>query len=215
VQGMLKFWLVLSTVAYGITAGAQTTEMDTTFLRKAEGTIYTVFHKETAEGKLQGCGLEFSALKLDFSTKKGAPVKLVGSFYFRLATSDKLGYMLKLGLYDDIGADKANAPFYAFVRAPRGNAPKKAVRMDAESEGYALFVGLLDAEVVAVYKSISEQKQMTIGFNRKPGQQDVTAIIDLTVIDMQIRDGEFIRARSDVPVADFIACTSELFKLIK
>lgn len=43
------------------------------------GTFAVLPLRESADGKLIACGFEFSALTHDRSTKKGAPVKIVGS----------------------------------------------------------------------------------------------------------------------------------------
>lgn len=62
-----------------------------------EGTIYVVPHRESADGVLKACGLEFAALTADFSTRGGAHVRLVGSFYLR-SVGDGILYMLKMSI---------------------------------------------------------------------------------------------------------------------
>jgi hypothetical protein len=187
--------------------------------QKLEGTIYVIPHRESADGVLTGCGLEFSAMKRDFSTKQGAPVKIVGSFYLRPNPNTGLGYMLKLGVFDGFSYEKGFAPNNAFISAPNGKTPVKAIRAQAENPGFALFIGALDKDVIAAYAAIVEKSQLAVGFNRKPGQQDVTFILDLAVIDTQMRNEEVVRKRSSEPVDSFVACSSELLngakKLIK
>lgn len=180
--------------------------------QKLEGTIYVIPHRESADGVLSACGLEFAAMKRDFSTKQGAPVKIVGSFYLRLRKKAAIMYTLKLGMYDGFSSENGFAPHNAFIRAPDGKAPIKAIRVPAENAGFALFVGLLDDEVIAAYAAIAEKSQLVVGFNRKAGQQDVIVSLDLTVVDMQIKDNEVVRARSNKPVAEFMSCSGDLFE---
>lgn len=58
--------------------------------------------RESTDGKLIAHGLEFSALTYDRSTKKGPPVKIVGSYYLRHYSVAGLGYSLKLAIYDGL-----------------------------------------------------------------------------------------------------------------
>ena len=181
--------------------------------QRFEGTIYVIPHRESADGALTACGLEFSALKRDFSTMKGAPVKVVGSFYLRPNLHTGIAYVLKLGIFDGIEYKDGIAPANAFIRAPNGSTPEKAIRREAETKGFALFIGGLDETVVAAYAGIAEKSQLVIGFNRKPGQQDVTFKLDLTVVDIEMReDGQVIRKKSGEPVSEFIACSGDLFE---
>lgn len=176
-----------------------------------EGTIYVIPHRESADGSLTACGLEFGAFKRDFSTMKGAPVKLVGSFYLRPHSTTGLAYMLKVGAFDGFGSTKGFAPANAFIRGPNGRAPKKAIRQEAENKGFALFVGALDDEVIAAIAGIAEKKQLVVGFNRKPGQQDVIFNLDLTVIDTKMgSDGQPVRTRTNAAVDEFLACSDDL-----
>lgn len=200
---------------YGFSALSHAADPIAELAQKLEGTIYVIPHRESADGVLTGCGLEFAALKRDFSTQRGAPVKIVGSFYLRLNSNTGLAYMLKLGVFDGISYENGLAPNNAFISAPNGQAPVKAIRAQAENPGFALFIGLLDKEVTAAYASILEKSQLAVGFNRKPGQQDVTFILDLTVIDTQIRNEEVARKRGSEPVDTFVACSSELLASIK
>lgn len=212
----LKNGFAIATVCIATSAQAQSAAELEQLSAQMEGTIFTIPHTESADGMLKGCGLEFAALKRDFSTKKGGPVKLSGSVYFRLLGDSGLGYMLKLGLFDGFGPDPVqSAPANAFLKAPHGKTPKRAVRSNAESAGYALFFGSVDSDVFAAYESILIKKQVVVGFNRKAGQQDVVTTVDLSVVDTQVVDGRAVRTRSDQPVREFQACIVELVKMLK
>ena len=194
-----------------LNATAQTAADMAQLAQRLEGTIYVIPHRESADGSLTACGLEFAALKRDFSRMKGAPVKIAGSFYLRSHSVTGLAYMLKAGIFDGFDYTNGFAPANAFIRGPNNRAPKKAIRQEAENKGFALFIGALDDEVIAAYAGIAEKKQLVVGFNRKPGQQDVTFNLDLTVIDTEMgADGQAIRKRSNAAVDEFIACSGEL-----
>jgi hypothetical protein len=183
--------------------------------QKLEGTLYVKPHRETAEGVLTGCGLEFAALKRDFSTKKGAPTQIVGSFYLRPNKNIGLAYALKLGVFDGFSFDNAIAPNNAFISAPNGKIPPKAIRVLAETPGFALFIGEFDDAVMRAYAAILDKSSLAVGFNRKSGQQDVTFLIDLAVIDTKMGNDSVVRQRSDEPVAQFVACTKDLAETSK
>lgn len=202
-------------LVYGFSAFSQAADPIAEFVQKLEGTIYVIPHRETADGVLTSCGLEFAALKRDFSTKGGAPVKIVGSFYLRPNPNTGLAYMLKLGVFDGLSYENGFAPNNAFISAPNGKTPTKAIRAQTETPGFALFVGGLDSEVTAALIAIVEMKQLAVGFNRKPGQQDVTFILDLAVIDTQMQSEEVVRKRSNEPVDSFVACSTDLLKSSK
>ena len=181
-----------------------------------EGTIFIVPHRESVDGMMTACGLEFSALKRDFSTKGGAPVKIGGSFYMRNHSNGGFFYALKIGIADGLGGNSVvSAPANAFIRAPRGETPVKAVRSAGETSAYALFVGAVDDDVISAYEAIAEKNQLVIGFNRAQGQVDVTTTLDLTVIDTKMVDGKIVREKSPQPVEDFLDCTGKLFKTAK
>lgn len=176
-----------------------------------EGTMFTVPHRSSIEGRVNACGLEFGAIQRDFSTKQGQPVRLSGSFYIRPFPGGGLGYSLKLGLYDGLPPKSVmTAPANAFVKARHDGAAPKGIRSDSDSPGYALFSGAAGNEIVAVIGSILSKREMMVGFNRRPGQQDVVATIDLTVTDMSIVGERVERTRSNAPVDDFAACMGEL-----
>jgi hypothetical protein len=183
--------------------------------RELEGTIFVIPHRESADGVLTACGLEFAAVKGDYSTQQGAPVKIAGSFNLRQTEKIGLAYALKLGAFDGIGTESESgfAPANAFIRAPNGITPKRTIRADAEDDGFALFVGALDKDALAAFSGIAEKSQLVVGFNRKPGQQDLIFNLDLTVIDTQIGDsGKVVRKRSTRPVIEFVACSLDLMK---
>lgn len=120
-------------------------------------------------------------------------------------------YSLKLGIYDGFTSKTGLAPNNGFISAHNGKIPAKAKRLESETPGFALFVSGLDDAVVEAYGSIVEKSKLTVGFNRRPGQLDVTFLIDLTVADTKIgKNGEVVRQRSAEPVDTFAACSGVL-----
>lgn len=212
---MLKKCLVAVVGCWYAVAISQPNDVEAGLSRMLEGTLFVKPKIETADGILKACGLEFSAIQKDFSTKAGAAVTLSGSFSLRLTPTGGVAYALKLGVIDGFSSMKPVAPANAFIRAPQGKVPKKALRLQSDSNGYALFVGALDEDVVAAYAGIVDSRKLDIGFNRTAGQQDVTTTLDLTVIDSQMGQNEVIRKRSNAPVDEFFACTGSLLKMAR
>lgn len=176
------------------------------------GTLYVKHHRETIEGKLTACGLEFAAVALDHSTRRGAPVKLAGRYELRAWPQGGPGYSLKLGLYDGQTWDHPVAPHNAFVQAPRGPAPRRPLRLDAVNPGYALFFDALDETFNATFRSIVEDRTFVVAFNRAAGEQDVTALIDVQVAGTRTLDGQNVQELTTETGDDFRACANELFK---
>lgn len=205
--------VLLAFVVLSLESLAQQSSVEAELARKLEGTVYTVPRRSSADGILQACGLEFSEIKRDFSTRRGAPVTIVGSFYLRLTKLPSLVYNMKIGLFDGLGNTTTPvAPANAFISAPQGKAPKKAIRADSDTPGYTLYVGPFDDDVLAAYVGIVEKKKLVLGFNRASGQQDVTATIDLTVVDANFVNDKVVRTRSDDAVLDFVSCVGDLLK---
>jgi hypothetical protein len=178
----------------------------------AAGTLYVKHHRETVEGKLTACGLEFAAIALDHSTRQGAPVKLAGRYELRAWPQGGPGYSLKLGLYDGLTWDHPVAPHNAFVRAPRGPAPRQPLRLDAANPGYALFFDAVDDTFSSTFRSIAEDRTFVVAFNRAVGEQDVTALIDVQVAGTRTQDGKTVQELTTETGDDFRACANELFK---
>ena len=178
----------------------------------AAGTLYVRHHRETIDGRLSACGLEFAAVTLDHSTRQGQPVKLAGRYELRAWPQGGPGYSLKLGLYDGLTWDHPVAPHNAFVRAPRGPAPRRPLRLDAANPGHALFFDALDDTFTATFRSIVEDRTLAVAFNRAAGEQDVTAVIDVQVAATRTQDGRTVQELTTETGDDFRACANELFQ---
>ncbi|HUD34187.1 MAG TPA: hypothetical protein VMR43_14420 [Variovorax sp.] len=176
------------------------------------GTLYVRHHRETIEGRLSACGLEFAAVAIDHSTRQGAPVKLAGRYELRAWPQGGPGYSLKLGLYDGLTWDHPVAPHNASVRAPRGPVSRRPLRLDAANPGHALFFDALDDTFAATFRSIVEDRTFVIAFNRAAGEQDVTATIDVQVAGTRTQDGRTVQELTTETGDDFRTCASELFK---
>lgn len=181
----------------------------------AAGTLYVRHHRETIEGRLSACGLEFAAVAIDHSTRRGMPVKLAGRYELRAWPQGGPGWSLKLGLYDGLTWDHPVAPHNAFVRAPRGPAPRRPLRLDAANPGHALFFDALDDSFAATFRAIVEDRRFAVAFNRAAGEQDVTALIDVQVAATRTQDGHAVRELTTETGDDFRACANELFKALR
>ncbi|MGJ7582790.1 hypothetical protein ACSFA3_21675 [Variovorax sp. RHLX14] len=176
------------------------------------GTFAVLPLRESADGQLLACGLEFSALTPDRSTKRGAPVKIIGSYYLRTFPVVGLGYSLKLGIYDGLTWTNPSPPNNAFVRSLRGRSPATASRLLAETPGFALFFGPLDNSFDQTLAEIVDEGKLVVGFNRAVNQQDVVLTLDLHVENTRMVEDRVVRTRSTWMVDEFSACVEELIK---
>lgn len=199
----------LMAVSSAVFAQSDAQELDRMY-RSLEGTIYTIPHRSSADGVLEGCGLEFAAVAPDFSTRGGAYVRIVGSVYLRSHPTVGLAYMLKLGVFDNLSSSKGEAPANAFFSSPESEAPAKPIRSTSDNPSFALFVGAVDKPVMDALASIINNRKLVVGFNRKPGQQDVSTLLDLSVSDVAQAGVEVVRKRDDTAVPEFAACMSSL-----
>ncbi|AYM95509.1 hypothetical protein EAG14_04615 [Acidovorax sp. 1608163] len=116
-----------------------------------------------------------------------------------------------------MGAEsRPTAPANAFVRSSKGRAPSaKPVRLDSDTPGYALFLGLVDVDTTPTVEAILDQKKIVLGYNRKPGQTDVLTTVDLRVAETKMVEGEVKRTYSDDTVAEFNQCLGALIERLK
>lgn len=195
----------------GAVALAQPTAAERELLTLVEGTTFVISHRNTKDGEPSSCGLEFSVVTRDNSTKQGAPVILSGSYFIHLINGPGLGYMLKLGVRDGFDArTKPTRPHLATIRSPSGKAVRHAFGGAAEDPGYALYGGPLADGALQVYEAIVAEKSFVVGFNRSPGQQDVNVKVDLTVKDSRAEGEKMVRDRSPEMVDEFVSCSGSL-----
>jgi hypothetical protein len=176
------------------------------------GTLFVKHQRETVDGRLSACGLDFAVVAVDHSTRDGAIVKLAGRYDLRGWPQGGLGYSLKLGLYDGLGWTHPVAPHNAAVGSPRGPAARRPQRLDAQNAGYALFFDALDESFATTFRHILEERSFVIAFNRAPGERDVTAEVDLQVAGTRVEHGRTHREMTTETADDFLACADELFK---
>ena len=74
---------MLFATALSTNVSAQPSQAERDVVGLLAGTLYVKAHRESADGVQTACGLEFSALSQDVSTKRGAAVKIIGSYYVR------------------------------------------------------------------------------------------------------------------------------------
>lgn len=176
------------------------------------GTIYTTPHRETADGNLQACGVEFLAVGRDIATQRGAPVLLSGSVYIRKGKGNSIFYALKLGVRDGIDPKVVPfAPANAFVSGIDSPAAPVFSKADSDMPGFRLFVGVLDDGFEPFMKSIIDQHKFVVGFNRKPGQMDVSTVIDMDT-DTDGRRHQFNPADLSPTMRAFVTCAVDFLK---
>ena len=188
-----------------------------TYANKFLGTTEIVFHKDTADGILEGCGLEFSALGRD-TARGGQLYKINGSYYTRTSGSSIHGF-LKLGVWDyskDLtNPPKPFAPPRAFISGVNKPAARPASSMKSDNPAYSLHIFRFDENLRLALESVSDNKRIDVIFNRYPGRMDTATAIDLTVKSSKILDDRFIKEHSDDMLSAFHECSLQILKLVE
>lgn len=212
-QRLLNTVVASGLLAFACSAiGQVSTQVDNfSLVRSSAGTLKVEGSTISADGVLQHCGLVFTALLRDTNAKSESYVTLNGSFNLSVSPGVGVNYLLKLGVRDFPGDLKQPGvrPANAFVRAPNGKVPTRAVRGDGEP-GYALFVGRMEGAALDVLRGIIESNVLEVGFNREAGGRDVTIVLDLTVVDTQFVGTQVRRKHSEAAVDEFTRCITRL-----
>lgn len=174
------------------------------------GTLSVLPSKEFDNGKLVGCGFQFSAMNQYPRTESGAAVKIVGSYHLRLYPPAEIGYSLKLGIYEGLSWTHPYAPHSAYARPLRGAAPSSVSRLPAENPGFALFFGFLTESPERVQIEIVDNAKLIVGFNQGSDHQDIVFILNLHVENTQIVEGRMVRKTSSKAIENFSACADDL-----
>ena len=193
-------------------ASSQTPSVGQNDPSTAEGTLFTRALRQASGGELFGCGIEFATVARDFATRRGERVVLNGSFNIMKLDQHGIGYSLKLGVFPLVANAKPEAPALGYVRAPRSAPPPSSRRSPAEAPGYALFMGPGGKEVLAIIDALLGEGIVEIGFNRKAGQIDVTAVLDLAVEDIRGANGAAERIRSRKTQSELSECIGQLVR---
>lgn len=180
------------------------------------GTYDVSFQQLSTAGRIEGCSLVFTGLVRDSHYLRGEPVVLTGSIALRtLDRPDTLVFTGKLGTKPLSPPGAAwEAPSHLHFKTKTANSAGKGKILDGEP-GYRLLLAKADADLMRFVEEMLQQGGFVVGFNRKPGGQDVLAPIQLNVSAGTDASGNSIQRRNDKTAADFADCLGRLVDSLK
>lgn len=216
---LFKKLAILFSLSIVISASASTRdEMVGQLADKMLGTVGAGSQRSSNDGDLKACGMDFVALGRDFSTKKGALFKAVGSYYFR-NTNGGPQFWLKLGVFEvdprkpsDI---KISHLGNAHVAAEKQAAIKPKLKIDSDTPGFYIYVFEGSEAATKTWFEFLKTGKLIIGFNRLKNQQDVIFKFDGTVASAKFIGNEFIRQHSREQLDEVEVCTDLLLQTFK
>jgi hypothetical protein len=133
---------------------------------------------------------------------------LAHSAYARLSPKTSIAY--KIGTFNLVGNNQVpEAPNFAWIKL--GNTIVKPDKfVDAENEGFRLYISALTEQTAKGLESLVTQRQVTVGFNRKDGGMDVVIPLDLGVRNTEFVGDKAVRTRDEKLGTEFANCLSEL-----
>ena len=179
-----------------------------------ESGTYDVYNQDiSVEGVLEGCSLVFTAVVTDTAYLDGAQVLLNGSIALRTLGRKALLFSGKLGtrrlLASGLGEWEQPSHFHFFTKT--GTTAGHVKILDAETPGYRLLIGpATQGPVFTLVKEMASEGGFSVGFNRKPGGQDVTASIDVAASIKRDASGVAHRVRNNETAISYAGCVSRL-----
>jgi hypothetical protein len=177
------------------------------------GTVDVYFQPVTAQGRAEGCSLVFTSLERDFQYLQGQQVVLNGSIAIRVIDGNDLMFTGKLGTRPFVGGSpgKWDAPAHFYFATRNGTTAGHAVIADSDTEGYKLLIGRVSNDnVMKLLKEMGETQTFTVGFNRRPGGQDVHSSIRMNVALKKDDRGNARQVLNDETPAQFFDCLARL-----
>lgn len=179
----------------------------------ADGTYDVYFQEISAEGRLEGCSLVFTTITTDSAYLGGKQVLLNGSVALRTLGRTDLLFAGKLGTRQllQAGPGAWERPVHFHFASDSGTTAGAVQIMDGENDGYRLLLGRATEEpILSLVKDITKANQFSVGFNRKTGGQDVTAVVKLNVSLQRSPSGEVRIATNNETAMRYSMCVSRL-----
>lgn len=201
---MLKA-LVLTTVFFATGVNAQ---------QFSNGTVDVYFQQLSRDGVLDGCSLVFTSLVSDTAYSKGAQIVMNGSIAIRNLRKGQLSFTGKLGTKPFL--DTTNRwiePANFYFSSDSGTTAKVAKVIDSETKGYKLLIGdAFNDSIWTLIEDIINTGEFTVGFNRRPGGQDVYTRVTINTASQSNPDGTVQKTQTTVTPLAFNACFGRLVK---
>jgi hypothetical protein len=176
------------------------------------GTYDVYFQQLSRDGQLDGCSLVFTALANDTAYLRGEQIVMNGSLAIRTLSGEDLAFTGKLGTRQLLASSpKWDAPAHFYFSTRNGSTAGIAKVIESDTEGYRLLIGrATDDGFMRMLKDMAGTGEFTVGFNRKPGGQDVYSSIKMNVALTKDSNGVASRITNDETPRDFFKCMSRL-----
>ncbi|HET8745696.1 MAG TPA: hypothetical protein VFM98_08825 [Ramlibacter sp.] len=175
---------------------------------------YDVYQQEiTVEGRLEGCSLVFTTITTDTAYSGGKQILLNGSIALRRSRDRDLVFTGKLGTRKlaATGPGVWEKPAHFHFFGATGTTAGHAQFVDAENEGYRLLlVRATEEDVMHLLVDMIGTAEFSVGFNRKPGGQDVTSKIRMNVSLQRGPNGQMRPVENPQTAVDYARCVSRV-----
>jgi hypothetical protein len=199
---------LLAALALALPFSSQAQDFDT-------GTVDVYFQQVLVAGQLEGCSLVFTALERDNAYLKNEQVILNGSFVVRTMKGG-LYFTGKLGTRPLADPQKWAAPEHFYFATTNGTTAGKARIFPADTPGYRLLMASALEEPVSTFlMELMDEQAFLVGFNRKPGGQDVYTRVKLNVSLKRDASGNARQAQNDETPREFAGCMQRLLSSFK
>jgi hypothetical protein len=174
------------------------------------GTVDVYFQQISSAGRLEGCSLVFTALEADTAYLRGKQIIMNGSLAVRTLSPSSLFFTGKLGTRPFDQSTKWQEPEHFYFSTANGSTAGTAKVAASDTKGYRLLIAQMDEPVMTVIREMVETREFTVGFNRKPGGQDVYTTIKIATSLRKDATGVPQKVFTDETAKSFAGCLSRL-----
>ena len=179
------------------------------------GTYAVKFEPVMVQGKLQSCGLRFTAITQSSAYEDGAVYGVTGTILLSLNGGGKnivAGLKVvnnKVNLMKPDAAPVPKKPYFAYLATTKGinNADGLLESADSDTAGGIFSVFRFDKNFTEIFHQILNTGTISVAFNLKKGGMDIVVPLDFTVAAVNEKGK---RTKSPVMMQEFSKCTSTL-----
>jgi hypothetical protein len=183
----------------------------------SNGTVDVYFQQLSSDGVLNGCSLVFTSLVSDTAYSKGAQIVMNGSIAIRIVKKGQISFTGKLGTKPFLDTtNKWIEPANFYFSSDSGTTSEAAKVIDSDTQGYKLLIGnAFEGGILELLKDILRTGEFTVGFNRKPGGQDVYTLVKVNTSLKSNPDGTGEREQSNATPLAFNRCLGRLTEKVQ
>jgi hypothetical protein len=168
------------------------------------------------DGKLQGCAINFDAIRQDPEYSQGESVYLSGSLDFWAFSSKPPAFSLKLGVRPLGGSKSAfERPADAYLmNGLASNVAERVSAFDGETAGFRIFSFTVGAEGLKTIENVGRSGQLKFGYAMVPGRIAAPVTVDLRIKRLDLDDPSKSETAPNAP-SDWLNCIDTAVKARK